>query len=231
VELFPVTGDAAGTLKTPDTDKYDGIGIAHPIYGANIPPLVRSFIAALENVLEHDKKLFIVSTFGYINGFGYFAERKLFRKLKIRQYINVRMPNNVTTPRVKSVIPGNAARDSMKKEALKLLERAAARIAAGRKMVMGIAPYLVPGIFIRKISRGAIADHYRQLSVDTVKCSRCLDCANHCPARAIELRENKIVFTSRCTACMRCYNYCPRNAVLIDGLYADPAEYPRYRFQ
>ena len=217
------------TLKSIDLEKYDRIGISHPIYGGDIPPIVRRFILNLEQKLSHPKDGFILATFGYVNALGYFAEKKYFHKLTIRQYINIRMPNNITSPRLKSKLPDEQEVQGMKRQAIKTIEKMVVRVVANKKVVTGIAPYLIAGIIIRKNFSHQIRDYYQSISVDMNRCARCFDCVNHCPAKAITFNADRLEFSDKCTACMRCYNFCPKYAVLIEGKYADPAEYTRYR--
>ena len=78
VDLFYINSEIMEFLNKMNLNKYDKIGIAHPIYGANLPPIVDTFINKLESKLDKMTEGFIISTFGFINGLGYFAEKKHF---------------------------------------------------------------------------------------------------------------------------------------------------------
>jgi len=206
---------------------YDRLGLAHPIYGANLPPLVRRFAALLEARLVGGTDLFVLATYGFVNGLGPWAEQNLFRRLRIRQYVNIRMPNNITTPKVRVAMPGPEEVAVRKTQALVLLKEAAARVVSGRKWITGLGLFLLPGIAIRRFAKSAIADHYKQMSVDTARCTLCMLCVTGCPTHAIRFDQGKLHFTSACTTCTRCYNTCPAKAILIEGTYADPKDCPR----
>ena len=51
----------------------DCIGFANPIYGGDIPPIMRAFINRLVGDISDfktEKKTYVINTFGYINAFG-----------------------------------------------------------------------------------------------------------------------------------------------------------------
>lgn len=226
--LVPVTRAALDDLGNLPLGEFDLVGLAHPVYGADLPPLVRDLVRALEARLTRPVEAFVIATYGFVNGLGYWAERKSFRHLKIRQYINVRMPNNITTPQVRTPVPGPPEVRRRLEQALPVLRRGWDRILRGRRWITGFGPWLLAGTVIRRAARKGIAGFYRQLSADPARCTLCLTCLEGCPAGAVSLEGRHLRFSAACTACTRCYNTCPTQAILIGGTYADPHDYPRY---
>ncbi len=48
---------------------------------------------------------------------------------------------------------------------------------------------------------------------DTTKCVKCKMCANHCPAKAIEMKPYPVTDGKKCIRCFCCIEICPQNAM------------------
>lgn len=203
---------------------YDTFILAHPVYGANAPRIVIEKTTAL---IPGNRRLNIVATYGYVNALGYFAEKKVLGR-KIDSYYNVRMFNNISTPRSALHIPPLSRRQKKMKKLEERISRIADRLSRGRRRIMGIGPQLFGGIFVRKALTESIQKNYLTFGVDPARCTLCRLCIKECPTHSIEEKDGKFTFHATCTACMRCYNRCPEYAVTIDGEYADPDVYTRY---
>lgn len=213
----------------------DYIGFAIPIYGADMPVIMKRFISRL-NVLQRNENLlsktvYMINTFGYVNAFGPIAAKKIFinTRFNLTTHVNIRMCNDISTPELKSGQISRVTFDQRKARAGKKLIILTKRLLSGLKYIDGIGPYLIPGIIIRKKLRAAIADHYKALSVNMHSCSGCMLCVRNCPTQSIYFNDGRFEFTSGCTGCMRCYNFCPTFSIVTGGVYADPNIYHRYR--
>lgn len=230
VRLVPISSTTKETLNNAGLESAELIGIATPIYGADFPPLVTRVLGDIQSGLNSRKDAFVISTFGHVNGMGYFAAQKRLTGFRIRQYINVRMPDNTSARQAKMIHEKPELVEKVKLDARRTMGRAVKSILDRKKWIMGIAPYLIPGILIRRLLSGPIRDFHLQLHVDGEKCTRCNLCAENCPAQAITFDGNKASFSSGCTACMHCINYCPRRAISRSGVNPDSVgKYP-YRF-
>jgi NAD-dependent dihydropyrimidine dehydrogenase PreA subunit len=213
----------------------DFIGFANPIYGGNIPPVMRIFISklikAFADETEWSKPVYIINTFAYINGFGPFCAGKLLKNtgFKMISYVNIQLCNNISTPNLKVKKMNQEKLNKRKLVAIGELQKAAGMILEGKRHITGRGLYLIPNILIRKISKKAIEDNYKVFSVEKNSCKRCMLCADKCPTKSIEYKDNSFRFLPTCTACMRCYNNCPTYSILFNGKYADPNIYERYR--
>ncbi len=208
----------------------DAIGFANPIYGGDIPPIMRAFISrvvGLSGPLALAKSVYAINTFGYVNAFGPTEMQKLLAGsgLTLTAYVNIQLCNNVTSS--KPLNRAMLAKRMVKGQ--KELARLATCLIAGRKRIKGHGPQLLIGALIRKKVPEAIAKFYQTLGVDAARCTRCLVCVNNCPTGSIQLKGNRFIFSSGCTACMRCYNFCPTGAISIDGVLTDPHKFPRYQ--
>jgi NAD-dependent dihydropyrimidine dehydrogenase PreA subunit len=217
------------------TQNADYIGFANPIYGGDLPPIMKRFIDRFLTAITDRKGLkrpvYMINTFGYVNGFGPFCAEKLFHRtgLELVGYINIRLCNNISTPKMKVKPIGKDQLEKRKSAARLKLSKFVDRLTAGKRYIEGIGPYLLPNILVRKMSRKGIQDHYKSFSVNPDTCKNCMLCVKNCPTKSIRYADNTFHFLPSCTACMRCYNFCPTYSVLLDGVYADPSIYARYR--
>lgn len=212
----------------------DFVGFANPIYGGDIPPVMKNFIDKLIKTLvdekEYSKPIYIINTFAYVNGFGPFCVKKLFYNtgFKLISYINIQLCNNISSLKLKVKKISQDKLDKRKKEAKEKLLKMVDMMLAEKSNITGIGPYLIPNILIRKKTKKAIEDNYKVFSVNSVTCNRCMLCVNKCPTKSIRYLDSNFRFLPTCTACMRCYNNCPTFSILFDGRYADPNIYERY---
>lgn len=213
----------------------DYIGFANPIYGADIPPIMKAFIRLLTDSIRTEKipikQIYIINTVGYVNAFGPFQASKLLDRdcFFLIAYVNIRLCNNISTYKHKSKLINDEELKHRKKLAIDELNILIQRLLSSQKYMKGIGPYLLPGILIRKKSQVAIQNNYQSLSVQTETCNQCMLCVNNCPTHCIRFSNQQFEFSSACTACMRCYNFCPTASIRMDGVYTDPKEYFRYK--
>lgn len=214
--------------------KSDLIGIAYPIYGADMPPIMKDFLKNLRTVSVASghgaKPAFTVATMGFVNAYGPLAAGKALRRCGLRLVgaVNIRLANNSSVPGLRVDPAGGAKLAKRRARAGRLLAEMLVALAVGKKYVRGIGPYLIPGMVIRRLIGARLRNNHRSLSVDTRRCTRCLRCVNNCPKRCIEQADGLIRFKPGCTACMRCYNFCPTAAILYHGRFASPEIYKRY---
>ncbi len=211
----------------------DIVGFAFPIYGANMPNIMFRFLQELNHINDGNiiKPAFIVTTAGYVDGFGPLSANRQLKTcgFKLLSYNNIKLSNNLSTPLLKASIQSN---DNIKIriERNKLvISKIVNHIITKKKYIRNIGPYLIPGYIIRKVTKKSQKDCYLALSVNKDQCKKCMLCVNRCPTKSIIFMDGNFRFLSTCTACMRCYNFCPTNAIYHFGKYADPEIYKRYK--
>lgn len=209
------------------------IGFAFPIYGANMPNIMVDFFQELKNIVDGDnlKPAFIVTTAGYVDGFGPFSANRQIKicGFKLISYVSLKLSNNVSTPSLKANIQSKnnlKIRLAINKS---VISKVVDHIIAKKKYIRNIGLYLIPGCFIRRLSKKGKANCYLSLSINEDLCKKCMLCLNKCPTKSITFTDGIFSFSPTCTACMRCYNFCPTNAIYHFGKYADPKIYKRYR--
>ncbi|RKY52766.1 MAG: hypothetical protein DRP93_07595 [Candidatus Neomarinimicrobiota bacterium] len=203
---------------------YDTILVAHPVYGAHVPRLVSDKIQIL---IQGNIPITVIATFGYVNALGYFAEKKALGR-RIDSYFNLKMFNNISTPKMKLGIKNIEKRLSSKAKIEKKIEKISILIMQNKRKIQGIGPQLLVGIRIRKAFREELQKHYQTWGVDPEHCTLCGLCVRECPTHSIIEKDAVFTFHATCTACMRCYNHCPEQAITINNVYADPNIYTRY---
>ncbi|MCK5817195.1 MAG: EFR1 family ferrodoxin [Candidatus Marinimicrobia bacterium] len=207
-----------------DAKDFDSILVAHPVYGAHVPRLVSDRVQIL---IQGNIPIIVIATFGYVNALGYFAEKKALGRT-IHSYYNIKMFNNISTPKMKIGIKTLEKRLSVKPRLIRKIESISTSILQGKRKIEGIGPQLLVGIKIRKIFRDGLHTHYQTLGVDAERCTDCGKCIRECSTHSIVQEGDIFTFHATCTACMRCYNNCPTQAITINGVCADPEVYTRY---
>jgi len=203
---------------------YDTYLLAHPVYGAHVPRLV---IDRVVELIKGNIHLSVITTFGYVNALGFFAEKKALGR-EIDAYYNVKMFNNISTPALKVPIKVLEQRLQSKEKIEARIDVIADAIINDKSRIEGIGPQLIVGIRIRKMMNEKLHSYYQTLGVDPDRCTRCNLCIRECPTHSIVEKDGNFIFHATCTTCTRCYNICPTQAITIDGKYADPEIYTRY---
>ena len=202
-------------------DKCDYVGFANPIYGADIPKVMRLFIVSLiDKIIAKDiqmSKIFFINTYGYVNGFGIYRTKKIFKNMNttITGYVNIKLFNNVSS--IKSNKKITEAKIKNKKQVvINKMNNFVIRMEESHTYINGIGPHLLMGGIIRRLLRKGLNNSYTAFVVDGDICTDCMLCINKCPTNSIEKVDSKYIFNSTCTSCMRCYNICPFNALKLE---------------
>ena len=111
-------------------EKSDAIGFAYPIYGANMPPIMREFITEVKRISDDLKKLdhkycYIITTIGYVNGYGPFKIKNILRSigLKLKAHVNIHLSNNLSTPGLRMNPVSKKKLEKRKKKGIKKLNK------------------------------------------------------------------------------------------------------------
>lgn len=193
------------------------IGLAYPIYGSDLPQIMKDFIDDMLPINIAGKQLFIFCTQLMFSGDGCYAySLNLMRKLYHVTYSeHICMPNNVCikgTPFSYSNDPEVLA--PILKRAEKKLKRFAGHIAEGKPTTKGSSyPARLLGLMQRKPYQNMFERYRDVFSVDGNRCIDCGLCIQICPSHNL-YREGRIIKTKGvCILCTRCYNLCPVQAV------------------
>jgi Pyruvate/2-oxoacid:ferredoxin oxidoreductase delta subunit/flavodoxin len=215
-------------------DKYDLIGFGYPIYGSGCPELFDKFIKSLPQCEE--KECFIFTSMMAFSGDGALVKkRQLERKgYKIKQAVNIVMPNNIKLPYpIIEKFPMNS-RDEINELLNKAEERVnklVQKILNKEDCVEGYGALnkiggLMQRIPVRFFGWSRWAENF---FVDYEDCTECMQCVKYCPTGNIQKDGERFVWGDKCICCMRCYNLCPEDAIQYKRATLDRKRFPRYK--
>ncbi|MHA1739461.1 MAG: EFR1 family ferrodoxin [Candidatus Heimdallarchaeota archaeon] len=228
-DKFPETKAIEKMVKEADT-----IGFGYPIYGSDIP---ENFMDFIDNFPKVDKKpAFVYTTMLLFSGDGAIVAKRRLRKrgFKVKQAVNIKMPNNVKLPypifRSLAIRNGDEitqVKEKAAKKAAKLVER----ILAEKNWIQGWDPINIIGglsqrVEMRLMDMSIFARNY---FVDEETCTECMQCVDYCPTNNIKFADGTFTWENRCTLCLRCYNLCPEDAIQYKKATLRREKYTRYK--
>lgn len=216
VEVISIEKLTKANLLAPDLDRYDMIGLAHPIYGFTTPSIVDSFVATFPP--GNGRRVFILKTAADFISINHNASSALIQVLQERAY-------DVFYDRI-IVMPSNwviTYDDSMTKQLCTTAEKKASHMSAD--LIDAKRRQYNPGIFIKLLSTGLAymeKNHGSRafgssLRVDAL-CNQCELCVRNCPVNNINTTDRTVSFGDNCMGCMRCIYRCPKEAITSKGM-------------
>lgn len=194
----------------------DAVGFAYPIYGSDIPQLMKDFMKRC--YVAKQKKTIILVTQWMFSGDGSTTSREfLHPNFEITHTIHLKMPNNISITKFRWLFQyTNDPRKIQKKLSLaeKKLKRFYQVIKDETRKVVGDNKF---SIWLGNIQKKPFRKYYdrflNDISFDPTRCTNCNVCVQLCPVRNIEPGEMMPHAKGECILCLRCYNYCPTSAV------------------
>lgn len=201
----------------------DEIGIICPVYGHEMPPMVREFLKEAEFETPY---LFLVLTYGNIHGGApELARQELECSGKRADYIN-------TLKMVDNFLPGFDMDEQMAAEPEKRIEEHLAQICedvkAHRKWIQPVTEedraWHRKFLERQKPSPSGTGQTFYRVTDDCIGCGIC---KRICPAGCIELQGQRAVhIPGNCQMCMACIHHCPENAIQL----TIPEKNPKARY-
>lgn len=212
----------------------DIVGFGYPIYGSDIP---MNFMSFIDNLPKMDKKIaFVFTTMLLFSGDGAIVAKRRLKKrgYKVKQAVNIRMPNNVKLPYpiFKSLKIRNGEEiKAIKEKALKKISKLTKRIDSGKRWIQGADPFNIIGGLMQRIEMRLfdLSIYARNFFVDKKTCTQCMQCVDYCPTENIIFEDGEFIWEDRCVICLRCYNLCPEEAIQYKKATLDRERYIRYK--
>jgi ferredoxin len=201
----------------------DSIGIVCPIYGHEMPPMVKDF---LKKAVFHTDYFYIIETYGARNGGCAELAEKYCNECGIKPaYINILLM-------VDNWLPVFDMDEECQLDK-KVDENMNAIIADIKARKHFIRPSLADDIATHKLflSFPKWPDNAAHRFHITDDCNACGTCVKVCPAHCIHLENHKAVHSdsSDCQFCLACIHACPQKAIQLycseknpDARYRNP---------
>lgn len=200
----------------------ESIGIISPIYGHELPPMVKDF---LRESTFHTDYFYIIVTYGARHGGAAEMAQALCDKCGVRvDYINA-------LHMVDNWLP---AFDMDEERALdkRIPEQLAAITADVKARKYGISPVTdadraAHQQYLANVS-GVPEDLWQNFVVVTERCVGCGICTRVCPADCMKLEDGRAVhIPGNCQDCLACVHACPQKAIAL----AMPEKNPNARYR
>jgi len=205
----------------------DFVLISYPIYGSDIPKIMRDFL--IENADSfREKPIMTLATQMLFSGDGgalaYYILKPYNVKLLASMHIN--MPHNIVDFRILPAYKDETVEKILLK-ASKKIDYYIKQIKSGNKVKTGMRfysrtlGYLTQRLYYRWMYKSMI----KMVRIDEGKCISCLKCVQNCPVGNMVMTDNKILTNNACTLCYRCINICPTQAIRIFGKHYPKQQY------
>lgn len=200
----------------------DSIGIVAPIYGHEVPPMVREF---MKKAVFHTEYFYMILTYGNRHGGAAELAKALCDECGTQvNYINVIVMVDNWLPAFDM--------DEQKKIDKKIDENLAVileDIAACKNRIAEVtdADRAVHQQFLERMSQMP-PDAWQHLLRVTDACVGCGICEKVCPASSVRVSDGKAVhIPGSCQTCLACAHACPQKAIRLTVPEANPDA--RYR--
>lgn len=204
------------------TFKDEKIGIVAPVYGHEVPDMVKEF---LKNATFQTDYFYIILTYGNRHGGAAELTYQFCQKHGIKvHYINV-------IKMVDNYLPSfdmneQKALDKHEDDHIQLIQ---SDIHNKKRSISSVTDEDRQAHQQYLSNRAKIPeDIFKNLYHVTEECIGCGICTKVCPAGCIELKNEKIIYrTEYCQTCMACIHHCPKKAIQLNIFEKNPQA--RYR--
>jgi flavodoxin/Pyruvate/2-oxoacid:ferredoxin oxidoreductase delta subunit len=195
-------------------DNSDIFGIGFPIYGSDMPDIVKNMI---EDLLPgKGKRVFVFCTqMMYSGDGGANAARKLIEKgFLVKQIEHFNMPNNLRD--FAKFLPTKVNYEKLEKKTRKKAEKFAEKVIFNKRKLKGMNFVSnILGLLQRKpYQKLKSRTEIRMLIEDN--CILCKKCLELCPVNNYYIEDNRLKSKTDCILCYRCINHCPTKSLHIN---------------
>lgn len=195
-------------------NEFEIIGFGYPIYGSDLPKLVKTMIDKIDIVFN--KRAFVFCTQMMYSGDGaaYLAKTLVKKGFIVRQCEHFNMPNNLRD--YAKFLPTRVKYKRLEIKTVRKTNRFARLIDKNFKRQKGLNIFsnilgLLQRVPYQKLTEGKNITIY----IDD-NCILCKKCLKLCPVNNLRYENNQIVDNKQCILCYRCINNCPSNSLNIN---------------
>ena len=207
--------DILNNKKKLDIDKYNLIGIAHPVYSFGAPGIIYKFIKILP---KNNKRVFLFKTAGDFIFLNNAASKNAIKKIKKKGFdvfheSLICMPSNWLIEYTEEVSKQlyNTAKIKVKNIVCEILD--------SKKRIIKANIFLrLLTFFVNILEDKCGAKMFGRFLAINKNCIDCGKCIKNCPTENIYKKDDRIKFKWKCIFCMRCVYACPGNAIKSRGL-------------
>ena len=219
----------------------DIIGVGYPVYGSDIPIIMKDWIKEILCTHSKDRaenpRAFIYDTMAMFSGDTPLIMRRRLKKcgFKVKQAINIRALCNIPQMPRLMVWEEEKQKEIFNKAELKC-RKLIDKVIQNKKWVMRRDPITRLVAIIQRISLRMEIDLARKMfEFDMDKCTLCGICVDNCPVGNLSIEETedkpRISYGPDCIVCMRCFNSCPQDTIIVMKRSRDTEKYRRFRGQ
>ena len=210
-------------------DNADKILFGYPIYGSDIPELMKTVMLKLDG---KGKETGIFVTQYLFSGDGSGIAKRFLKNqnFKVNYGVHLNMKSNVNFKIIKEHKPLNKKEET--KARLRLLKAESKMevftdaFVKGKSFKEGLGVLSIPlGLLQRPLFRLGYKFIKNKIKINQDKCNQCGYCINNCPHNNFEIKNEKYFAKDNCMLCLRCFNFCPENAITFCGIQPKDKNY------
>ncbi len=209
-------------------EDFDTILVAYPIYGSDMPLLMRDFLKTNKQLFAGKNMITLVTQFLFSGDGGRLAYRLVRKDAgRLLASMHIPMPANINMPPIMSIKNGLEIEPKIEK-ANRKIDRCAECLRQGRSVHNGWGPFSFLAGFLgqRLWYQLFFVSHYRKkLRVNPARCIRCGLCVKTCPVDNLTLGDVTVETQNTCILCYRCVNQCPVQAITLMSKHDSLAQY------
>lgn len=187
------------------------IGIVAPVYGHEVPPMVRAFMKKAEFKTSY---FYMVLTYGNRHGGAAELAYQLCKECGIHpQYINV-------IQMVDNWLPSFDMEEQklIDKKIDKHMEKIIEDLRSCKQMISDVTDTdRAAHVQFLDVMKNMPADAWQHLLYVTEACVGCGLCMKVCPSASIRMENEKAVhIAGKCQTCLACAHHCPQKAIRLN---------------
>ena len=196
----------------------DTVLVAYPIYGSDMPRIMKDFILNNPEVFQGRDLITLASQHSFSGDGGALAANLIKYKKAHAASIHINLPSNIADA-AKLIKIKNG--DKINKKLIKAdrkIKRLTSEIVNGKIVKEGTSLFSrFAGFFVQRLwFKYFIEKRLRKgLKIDGDICSYCGKCSACCPMGNINISHGNINANDNCTLCYRCINLCPKKAISL----------------